>query len=507
MKTRKCCWTCTDFAYDASSARKIQCDGALPTCMKCDRSQRICEGYELRLSWPREGDNKRALKSIEAPAVTAIKRSNQIVVNPFFVNATSHHMELYGYSPLQSQGCHTTPSFPRLLRQPQVDTNNIKLWSSWLIIVLVQNFAYRSLVTFGQNTWKIRNALMSMALAKDSNSGLALLNALLSYASLHRHGLNEQALKLKIQAIHYLSASVTSEALILGRAAQHVAASMVLGAFEIMQPSEGSGEWLLHTWGAVDMIHATRLKDEPHDSDVGQLLSWAYYHETQSRFALHHWRHKSFVPTTSVKQNPLLQNPQCPPLTRYRPPVNPTYAILNLLSEVCDTLVDPRDPRSQDESYQNQLKDLGGRVRDISVKPAIPSASDPEAAFAIELYQMATQIYLVRASQSPWEPPANLDALVEAAFAGPVQSCTCEHFFPLLILACEAQRDEQRIGIINLIERTQRDVRIRSIQAVKNTIQSIWVQQDLHKDDDVLVDYLGTLSSAISSSNTVPSFA
>lgn len=187
--------------------------------------------------------------------------------------------------------------------------------------------------------------------------------------------------------------------------------------------------------------------------------------------------------------------------------MNPTYAILNLLSEVCDTLVDPRDPRSQDESYQNQLKDLGGRVRDISVKTAIPSASDPDAAFAIELYQMATQIYLVRASQSPWEPPANIDALVEAAFEGPVQSCTCEHFFPLLILACEAQRDEQRIGIINLIERTQRDVRIRSIQAVKNTIQSIWVQQDLHKDDDVLVDYLGTLSSAISSSNTVPSFA
>ncbi|OHE99697.1 hypothetical protein CORC01_05055 [Colletotrichum orchidophilum] len=189
------------------------------------------------------------------------------------------------------------------------------------------------------------------------------------------------------------------------------------------------------------------------------------------------------------------------------PSVNPTYAILNLLSEVCDTLLDPRDPRSQNQVYQNRLKDLERRVGGVSIKPAIPSGSDPDAAFAIELYQTATQIYLVRASQSPWEPPANLDALIETAFSGPVQSCTCEHFFPLLILACEAQRDEQRIGIINLIERTQRDVRIRSIQAVKNTIQSIWVQQDLHKDDDVLMDYLGILSSAISSSNTVPSFA
>ncbi|KAK1624213.1 fungal-specific transcription factor domain-containing protein [Colletotrichum phormii] len=500
MKTRKCCWTCT--------ARKIQCDGALPTCMKCARSQRECEGYELRLSWPREGDKKRALKGIDAPAMMTIGTSNKITVNPFFVNATSHDMELYGYSSLQNQQCHTTPSFPRLLRQPQLGVVHMDpdLFHHF------QNFAYRSLVTFGQNTGKIRNALMSMALARDTTSGLALFHALLAYASLHRHGLNEQAVKLKIQAIHYLSASVTSEALVLhvGKAAQHVAASMVLGAFEIMQPSEGSGEWLWHTWGAVDMIHATQLKDEPHDSGVGHLLDWAYYHETQSRFALHHWRHKSLIPSTSTKQHSRLQGLQYPPLTRYRPnipPVNPTYAILNLLSEVCDTLVDQRDPRSQNESYQNRLKDLGGRVRDISVKTAIPSTADPDAAFAVELYQMATQIYLVRASQSPWEPPANLDTLVEAAFAGPVQSCSCEHFFPLLILACEAQRDEQRIGIINLIERTQRDVRIRSIQAVKNTIQSIWVQQDLHKDDDVLVDYLGILSSAISSSNTVPSFA
>lgn len=72
-----------------------------------------------------------------------------------------------------------------------------------------------------------------MALIQDTNSGLALLNALLAYASLHRHGLNEQAVRLKIQAIHYLSASVTSETMILGKAAQHVAASMVLGAFEV----------------------------------------------------------------------------------------------------------------------------------------------------------------------------------------------------------------------------------------------------------------------------------
>lgn len=134
------------FAYDASSARKIQCDGTLPTCMKCDRSQRKCEGYELRLSWPREGDNKRALKGIEAPAVTAIERSNPNVVNPFFVNATSHHMELYGYSALQSHGCHTTPSFPRLLRQPQVGVGSSSMDTDLFHHCKLRNTQYPALV-------------------------------------------------------------------------------------------------------------------------------------------------------------------------------------------------------------------------------------------------------------------------------------------------------------------------------------------------------------------------
>lgn len=188
------------------------------------------------------------------------------------------------------------------------------------------------------------------------------------------------------------------------------------------------------------------------------------------------------------------------------PSVNPTFAILNLLSEITDTLVDPRDPRSSDGEYQDHLKDLERRIKEVPFKSE-SSESDPNAAFAVELYQMATQIYLVRASQSPWEPAANLDPLIDAAFSGPVQYCNCEHFFPLLILACEARKDEQRVGIMNLVERTQRDARIRSIQGVKDTILSIWVQQDLHKDDDVLVDYLDIMSAVISSCNSVPSLA
>ncbi|KAM0437833.1 hypothetical protein ACHAPT_002198 [Fusarium lateritium] len=261
----------------------------------------------------------------------------------------------------------------------------------WILTVwppqahLFQNVAYLSLVTFDMATHQIRDALMSMAMAPDTFPGVALLNALLAYSSLHRHGLNKEA---------------------------------------------------------------------------------------------------------------TLPSP------------NPTYAILSLLSEVCETLVDPRDPRSHHEEYISSLKALERRIDDVSVTSSSFKLSN-DASFAVELYQVATRIYLARASQSPWEPPENLDSLIEAGFSGTSKTCAsgCEHFFPLLIIACEARRDEQRVAILNLVERTQRDFRIRSVRGVTDAIKSIWVQQDLHADGDILVNYLDVMSAGISSTSTIPSFA
>ncbi|WQF85883.1 Putative zn(2)Cys(6) fungal-type DNA-binding domain, fungal transcription factor [Colletotrichum destructivum] len=495
MRARRGCWTC--------AARKIRCDGGLPTCKNCDKARRDCQGYGMRLSWPRDNDERRAMTGSNAPlAVVSSTRSSHQPADLFFVNTTWRDMELYGYLSGQMHASRLLPSSPSLWGPPQ--QQNV---SHMDLVHYFQETAHLSLVTFGQSPLRIRDALLSMALAHNAVPGLALLQALLAFSSLHRHGPSEQASRFKIQALRSLSASVADEPLTPAKAAHQVAASMLLGAFEILQPSEGSGEWLWHTWGAMDTIQATaRLMDQPHESDVGHLLNWVYYHETLSRFAVHHWRHKSLVPGTSPRSHGQ-RDLRYPPLARHRPnlpPVNPTHAILNLLSEICDTLVDPRDPRSRDREYQDRLEGFRRRIGDA---PA-PSAPTTDAAIAVELYRMATRIYLARASQSPWEAPADLDPLIDAVFSGSaVGSCTCEHFFPLLILACEARRDEQRAAIVGLIERTRRDARIRSIQGVKDTIQAIWVQQDLHRDDDVLVDYLGVLSAVISSGGTLLSFA
>jgi len=90
------------------------------------------------------------------------------------------------------------------------------------------------MVSFDVTTPEIRDSLLSLALVQQTIPGQALLSALLAFTSLHRNGLQNQAVQLKILAIQHLSASVKDGPLMsVKAAAQHVAASMFLASFEV----------------------------------------------------------------------------------------------------------------------------------------------------------------------------------------------------------------------------------------------------------------------------------
>lgn len=187
------------------------------------------------------------------------------------------------------------------------------------------------------------------------------------------------------------------------------------------------------------------------------------------------------------------------------PSPNPSHAILNLLSEACDKLCDPWDLRGRNEDYHNSLKTLESRAENVLSTPSLAN-SDADTILGVQIWQLATRIYLARASQSQWESSINLESEIKEAFDGIVTFCVCKHAFPLLIMACEAYTDERRAAIIDLIDRTERDSFVRNFGQLRNTVQSVWVQQDLHADGDLLVNYLGIISTVISSNNTLPFF-
>ncbi|KAF5605656.1 hypothetical protein FPCIR_348 [Fusarium pseudocircinatum] len=178
---------------------------------------------------------------------------------------------------------------PKLLKHPAIHTNQNEL------LHYFHDLAHLSLVTFSTTPAGIRDALMRMAMTSNSASSSALLHAMLAYSSLHHYGMSEAALKFKVQALHLLSTSAEDGQLSLVNASQHVAASMLLGSFETLRPSESSGEWLWHIWGAVDVIQATQLSDHSSESEIYALIDWVNYHHTLSRFSTQHWRHKALA--------------------------------------------------------------------------------------------------------------------------------------------------------------------------------------------------------------------
>lgn len=135
----------------------------------------------------------------------------------------------------------------------------------------------------------------------------------------------------------------------------------------------------------------------------------------------------------------------------------------------------------------------------------IPSTDDDNLDMpnVIELFQLASLVYLDRATANMSTHPNRAQQRINRAFAIFSQLISCEWAFPLFILGCEARTDEQRVTILDLISRTEKNSPSQMILTAKDLIQSVWVQNDLVDGE---LDYLEMMSAIISSRSILPSF-
>ena len=135
----------------------------------------------------------------------------------------------------------------------------------------------------------------------------------------------------------------------------------------------------------------------------------------------------------------------------------------------------------------------------------IPSTGEDniEMPNVIELFQLATLVYLDRATENMSPHPTKTQQRVDRAFSIFSQLRSCEQAFPLFILGCEARTDEQRATVLELICRTKKHGPSQIIMTAMNLIQSVWVQNDLADGE---LHYLDTLSAIISSRSILPAF-
>lgn len=179
-----------------------------------------------------------------------------------------------------------------------------------------------------------------------------------------------------------------------------------------------------------------------------------------------------------------------------------------LLSEVFSTVCELSDKSQDTGDYADYLKILDWKLRRIDAaslsKQAPTHTSNTKFDTVIELYRLATLIYLRRASAGILQMDEKFMEWIEQALALLTQLPACHWPFPLLIFGCEAETDEQRIIILDLITRTKNTAQVPNLKTVERAIQMIWVQEDLLTQD---LDYVRKLGIILSTTHsTVPAF-
>ncbi|KAK6860786.1 hypothetical protein PG995_004422 [Apiospora arundinis] len=450
----------------------------------------------FKLSWPKEGDKRRAVVT-QGPMISSVplhqnERSLPKSNDARIINVTSEDLEVQyrytasNYSTLQIPSTWNA----RILENAEQD-----------LIEYFQSVASRSLSTFGQDPVKLGQILLRIAFAGDDNtsSRLAAQQSLLAFSSAHRHNVHSRGTEYKIAAIKALS-DLSGREIGITEAVQHVAAGMLLCAYEMQHSTCTTGHWLIFLCGTQDIIQITGLDTAHDDPDLVALLDWVYYHNALARFSRQHWHRKEF---TGIQIAPMRL-----PGEIFTTETSP-LAYIELLSEMCDGAVTPAPSRGSHgdlTDHQNYLKILDWKIRNLPVTTSgFGFGCDVES--KLELYRLAMLIYLNRASEDTLRQAARTQQHVDQGFSILSKLGFCDHQFPVFILGCEARGDGEREEILRLIQRTEDHGTCRAFNYVKRLLEAFWAQKDLASGGGRDLKYWDQLSDVMSRCAVLPTFA
>ncbi|KAI1112719.1 fungal-specific transcription factor domain-containing protein [Nemania sp. NC0429] len=384
-----------------------------------------------------------------------------------------------------------------------------------------QSIAFSTLATFSSDLPGLRDMLVRMALTNHTIPSRAVLHAILALASLHRDGLQLQATRHKTVAVGALGASAKTGIQTTTEATQHLAANMLLCSFEIHMGTDSHGHWPLYLMGARDVISASGLDMLISQPEIGQLVLWAFYHDVMARFSIFHWRRPSvnryFARELGVEGG--WQRDLCTFATRLQLDVGRLPTILRFLGDIIDTLCESTSspssspsactststPASANSLLQDDLHAFERAVREVPPSPAHKGA---DIAIMTELYRTAVLVYVARVCENRFgearEPEVR--RLLDAGFAQLERLDVCERLFPVFMLGCEADTDERRVAVLALVRRTEAKTHVRSLDCLRGGLRAVWIQDDLHADQDVMLDYMNKLNAVISSCPAPPTF-
>ncbi|KAH6876623.1 fungal-specific transcription factor domain-containing protein [Thelonectria olida] len=498
-------------------ARKVLCDRTVPTCRRCADLGRECLGYGLRLSWPRESDRRRAIQGPTPPAKAIQRKSRHgqlinvfpwdIEMQPYFSEETTDYKSLARLADriaAVARSKRLGAPFPQPSGLPIAYAHSNLTFHEKELLQYFVSVSSRSLKAFDQSAVDIRKVILRMALSDGALASTAVLRAAIALASLHRDGPGSNALKCKVSALRALSDTMRG-GIDQPQSFQHIAAGMLLCSYEVQADSATSSHWLWYTCGSKSIVKASKLDESTAESDFASLIGWVQYFDVLARFSLRHWRRHRAGDVVQVQglgfavTSPTV----CSEAEGGRLKIL-SHELLALLSEVCDNVLEPSNPEYHTDDYKSYIRVLEWKLRRIRVIPSDIDDIEPAIVASwrvLELFRLATLIYVVRSSEGATKASTKLDAWIETAFAIMSQVDACQSPFPLLILGCEADSDERRMVWLELVSKTKKATHPRDLEFVTAIMQAVWAQDDLAEEG---LDYAHKLHVIFSSNEIVP---
>lgn len=115
-----------------------------------------------------------------------------------------------------------------------------------------------------------------------------------------------------------------------------------------------------------------------------------------------------------------------------------------------------------------------------------------EPILIMELFQLATLVYLEKASGNTLCPAEQTRIRIDRAFEIFPQLRSCERLLPLFLLGSEARTDDERIVVLDLLARSEQSLLYKCTRLL---IEAVWTQDDLAERELVYVEKLGAVIS------------
>ncbi|KAL6859453.1 fungal-specific transcription factor domain-containing protein [Trichoderma novae-zelandiae] len=494
LRGQKSCLNCKD--------RKIACDRLMPICSSCKRRKKTCSGYDYNLSWPRAGDERRAM--------TAQVRNQKYPGDTFaFLNTSNVDMMLYYDS--ATSNCQSNrmavwmPSIRRSPQLPRFGSDKFPIYDADM------SCAARLITSRGDLRQDVCGLLRRMSLADNGVASFAVRSAMnaISYLYLRRP---DEAMLHQMRAVSALQGAIDRIQDPRCRA-QAIAASLLLSLYEVLCPGGKTTVWSVHFDGCMTIVKSSYQGHKVSEGEHATLLDWVFYHNVLYKFSLQHWQRRTTEMAAIAQRDMLIAKiVSTSHFNTIHSTLGCSLELLEYLSKAIDLIKDRDDPEYLSKSHSHAIYGLERSIRDIDQQ--LCSGIDREDYHVAgsrkryltiaRMYQLAVLIYLDRVVRGSLSDSRLSRRSAEEALGLLGELGLCERPFIMIMLALQTENDSDRLQVLSTLKNAIHERPLSNLASTEQIIRRIWAQHDLYGSGQA--DALKILNTVVSSSEIPPSF-